>query len=243
MKILFSGDSITLGQQGVSYVKKVAAEIPDAKITNIACNGETLNMVSRRLLRHLRKHPDYDVIVLAGGLGDVAFRILKQRGLLFRFAYFAQECLGMRQEPDPASFQMAYRKLVEFVKTLSRARLVVLTLNCVSEIPDFPLNRLRQKFNENIRELAAEQNLILADAGQAVDDYLQNHPSESSYFLGNFWKLTYTDKLFALFGDGFDRLSRQRKLAVTFDGLHLNSIGAELFSGSVLKALRGNKLI
>lgn len=68
MKILFYGDSITLGQQGVSNVNQLKSVFPETKFTNIARNPETLNMMEKRLLRHLNSNSDY--IVLAGGPGD-----------------------------------------------------------------------------------------------------------------------------------------------------------------------------
>lgn len=242
MRILFSGDSITLGSQGVSYVKKVMAEIPGARHANIACNGETLNMMSERLLRHLKMQADYDVIVIAGGLGDAAFPLLKSMGMMFRFAYAAQEFIGMKPARDADDFQHSYQKLIDSVKAISSAKLVLVTLNCIGEKPGFPPYLLRNNFNKRIRQLAIENELVLADPGSLIDEYLSANEG-SAYFLGNFWKLTYSDKLFAMSKSGFDWLSRRRKLTVTFDGLHLNSAGAEIFAKALLESFKKNGIL
>jgi lysophospholipase L1-like esterase len=239
MKFLFSGDSITLGKQGVGYVRKVMNGLPGSSAENIAVNGETLNMISRRILHHLQKKSDYDFIVLAGGLGDACFPVWKEMGLMFRFAYAAQEFIGMKPAPDADSLFQNYSKLIDEIRRLSNARIIILTLNCCSEMTGFPYYKRRSDFNNKIRELAALKNRMLVDAGKAIDDRLAVGTS-SSFFLGNFWTLTYSDKLFAMIPGGFDWLSHRRKLQVTFDGIHLNSEGAEIFASAFLHEFHKN---
>lgn len=240
MRVLFSGDSITKGQQGVSYVKIINNYISDLQITNIAENGESLNMIQRRLINNLKRKSDYDCIVLAGGLADVAIDSFLSQGLLFRFAYWSQKKIGMKLFPSAADFKKGYQDMIDKCKEFSNANLIIVTLNCAGENLNNIHNSKRAKYNEVIRQLAFENDIYLADAAIYIDEELKKDKS-SDYFCGSFWKITYSDKLICLFKAGADWLAKKRGLKLTIDGIHINTNGANIFANTLIPILKDLK--
>lgn len=206
-------------------------------ITNIAVNGDSLNMMSKKVLAHLDKKNDYDLVVLAGGLADVAFSAFLDMGPMYKFAHRVQTLKGMQPYKSAAEFKSAYSEIITECRKRCGAPILLVTLNCAGEVMNNQYNVTRKGYNEAIRALANERDILLADAGIKIDEYLEKNGG-GTYFLGSFWKLTYTDPIFTTTDSGCDWLSRRRGLKVTIDGIHLNSIAARLFSEAILNAIK-----
>ncbi len=236
MKILFIGDSIIRGKQGVNFVKIIAKFFPHFKITNLGNDGETLNIISKRLLNHLREVNDYDFIVFEGGAGDVVIPSFLEKGKLFEFAYHHQKKKGMIPLTNSADFYSFLKKTIKEVKLLFKGKLILITNGCFNEKLTSELNSKRNEYNKIIKQLVSEEQLLLADAGLLIDEYLKTK-NQTDYIYEIFWCVAYTDKIVTSFKTGASRLSKKRNLLVTIDGVHLNDKGAELFSQSVIKVL------
>jgi lysophospholipase L1-like esterase len=75
----------------------------------------------------------------------------------------------------------------------------------------------------------------VADVWQAFMEQLAPLPHPSSYVAGE-WLFTLLDRN-RLKNTPPDEISDRRSLQFTFDGIHLNSRGADLWAATVLKAL------
>ena len=237
MKILFIGDSITKGYPGASFVDLLHKEFPNWTYKNLGVNGDTLPMISKRLLAHLKNNPDYDVIVLQGGYNDLLLPSFKERGGLFGFAYNHQ----LKKGQVPLSTHDLYPMLkttVREIKQMYRGKLILMTLGCLNEKTDTKLNEHRKDWNKTIRQITEEETIFLADAGKLVDAFLDGK-DPINYCLESFWAVTYRDSIISSFKKGIDLLSNRRKLFVTIDGVHLNNLGAVFFSDSIQIALKG----
>lgn len=114
-----------------------------------------------------------------------------------------------------------------------------MTLGCMNEANSFALNHTRKKINDVIRDIASRKNCLLADIGALTDGCLQQFRT-NNYFLEGFLRVNLFDKIQCLLGNP-DRLSQQRKLHLTIDGLHLNSCGAGIFRKEVESVLLNYK--
>jgi lysophospholipase L1-like esterase len=236
MKILFIGDSIIKGSQGVNFVKLVSKHFPTFQITNLGIDGESLNLISKRLLNHLKKVNDYDYIILEGGAGDIALPTFLEKGKLFEFAYRHQLKKGIIPLTNSADFHSFMNITIREVKGKFNGKLILLTLGCLNEKLDSKLNFKREEYNQVIKQLSKEQNILLADPGILVNDFLKAK-TQNDFYYGNFWSVAYTDRIFTLFNRGARYLSKKRNLWLTIDGVHLNEKGAELFAQSIINLL------
>ncbi|MBL7709535.1 MAG: hypothetical protein JNJ86_10710 [Chitinophagaceae bacterium] len=235
MRILFVGDSIIKGSLGVNWVKQLAEDHPEWTIINSGKNGDTLVKVAERLEQILIEDADYDVIVLLSGYNDILLPSLHERGFFFRLAGEHLAKKGYAPLPDPGSFEKKLLETIDKTRAKSKAALILMTLGCMNETNIFALNHKRKKINDVIRDIAGRKNCLLADTGALIDGCLQQFRT-SNYFLEGFFRVNLFDKILCLLGNP-DRLSEQRKLHLTIDGLHLNNRGAGIFRKEVESVL------
>lgn len=236
MRILIIGDSITRGTQGVGYVPRLARRHPEWQLENAGVNGEPLQSIGRRLLRHLAAEPTgYDAVVCEAGYNDLLLPTFAGGGFWFRQALRQIQRQGHAPLADAAAFEQAYDQLLTAARALSPVPIVLTTLGCLGENPATGLNRPRRAYNAAIRRVAARHGCPLADAETTFDEALPA-PAPSPEFRSSFVSLAFADKLWCALGRA-DHLSRQRGLHLTIDGGHLNSRGAELFAQVVEEPL------
>jgi lysophospholipase L1-like esterase len=84
--------------------------------------------------------------------------------------------------------------------------------------------------------VSAECHVPVADIWQAFVDELARLPERSGY-LPTEWLLAWLDQR-RLRSTTPDAISQRRKLHLTFDGIHLNSRGAELWALTILGAFQ-----
>ena len=233
---LFIGDSITRGGLGVNFVPLIVRHFGASKVVNLGKDGESLNLISQRLMRHLQKKNDYDYIICAGGLGDVGLSVFLERGPMFRFAHWVQRLKGIQPLEKVEAFEQFYDRSIKEAQALSKARFVMVTLNCLNEKRDYRYNHKRAAYNQAIKRVAAANGCLLADAAELVDQFLVDKP-QRDYHINNFWAVTYSDPIITLTDSGADWLSKIRKLHLTIDGVHLNSKGAGIFAEAIIKAI------
>ena len=215
MKILFVGDSITQGSLGESFVNKIKLE-PNVTITNLGCNGDTMLVVFQKLMLHLDKKSDYDIVVIQGGYNDLLLPYFKEKSKIFQMAADSQIKRGI----IPTSFENWENLLktnIQKVKELFSGKIILVNIGCLGENLTTALNQKRENFNKIIQKIVTEENLFLADIQQEFDGYLKDKKA-ADYCLDSFWAVTVFDYL---------RKSR-RNLFLTIDGVHLNNKGAEL---------------
>ncbi|POY37359.1 hypothetical protein C3K47_06245 [Solitalea longa] len=232
MNLLFIGDSITKGKLGESFVYIIGNHHPEFNITNLGNDGETCNVIFTRLLSHLKLNNNYDYIILQGGYNDLLLPTFKAKGKLFNFAYSQQLKKGYQPFAHFDESYILLKKTVQDIKTLFNGKLILLTVGCIGEDLSSPSNFHRNEFNQAIRKVASDENLLLADLGHEFELFLKDKP-QSAYCLDSFWAITLFDQLAINTG----KLSSKRNLFLTIDGIHLNKDGACLFANCILNEL------
>lgn len=237
LHVLCIGDSITKGMVGVNFIKKVQQNFPGSTFVNKGINGETLNKIAERALKHLRENNQYDALIFEAGAGDLAIPTMEHKGSLFQFAYRHQLKIGMKPKTTQEEFYQAYKSAVQEIKQIFSGKIILLTNICIGEDLKTDINKHRAVYNDIIRKIALDEQVLLADAGKSVDQYLANK-HQRDYCCPSFWKTTYTDRVWTLTNVGADYLSKQRKLHLTIDGIHLNSQGAAVFAQVIIPLLK-----
>lgn len=236
MKILFIGDSIIRGTTGVNWVKHLARKHPEWKIENEGVNGDTLVKIKDRLEKKLQLSASYDVIILGGGANDILIPSLQKRSYFFRKAYARLVKKGYQPLENTEDIETILHEIVSLIKQLTKAAIILTTIGCMSEDQEFYLSKKRDIINNTIRNVARDSAAKLADIAAHFDQYLNKRKTES-YFLKSFLHTSCLDAIHCTVLNNADALSRQRKLWLTIDGLHLNSRGGVIWLHEMEKQL------
>ncbi len=237
---LFAGDSLTEGVYGESYVDRVAESLHQgwAGLTGQAINAgqtaETVQSLNARLAPLLRAYqPQW--VILAVGANDVWMPWLSSHSAgWWLWRQYRRAWAKQRPTTDLDQFTATYRALVDKAQQAG-AQVLVCTASPLGERISSPPNRLLARLNGAIKQVAADRGVPVADVWQAFVEEYAVLPRPSRRVPGE-WLLTWIDRG-RLRSTLPDQLSRRRRLCLTFDGLHLNSRGADLWAATILRAL------
>lgn len=239
MRILFTGDSITEGEIGFSYMSLIQSALPDAEITNLGLGGDTLLGIRKRTLAHLKQDNGYDYIVVAAGHNDIILPSFEEKTFIHRTIAQRLRKRGSVPTDDPGDFQKVYQDFISDIKTISGAVIIITTLSCLNEDLTAETNQTRLKYNQAIKTVAERNQILLADVGQEFDKILKASECKN-YFLDNLLATFSFDKITCANDNGADHLSAKRGLILTIDGVHINSKGAKIYHDTILNQLRQN---
>jgi lysophospholipase L1-like esterase len=203
-------------------------------VANASRSADTGQALLGRIDESLREYRPHWVI-LAVGANDVWRPWLSRRSLgwwlWFQYRRLAQ---GQRPTTDLDQFAAIYGALLDKVQHAG-AEVLACTVSPLGEQLTSPLNRQLARVNGVIKQVAAERRVFLADVWQAFVDELAVQPNHARY-VGAGWLSGWLDR-WRLRSKSPDELSRRRGLHLTFDGIHLNSRGADLWANVILAAL------
>lgn len=216
MRIAFFGDSLTEGIPGVSYVDILRERFPDHDLSNFGRAGDsvvgTLDCVA---LLDVTSH--FDLAFVWTGVNDVLARITWASPITRRL-------LGQPWADSRDEFIAQYRALLE---TLSphAARIVAVAPLFIGEDLESEWNQeldVRAGMIEaacaefaNVEFLNLRRFLPDAGSGEFASPFVEKSG------LGTVWEAVTLGT-----PDDVDRLSAERGLCYTLDGIHLNSRGA-----------------
>jgi lysophospholipase L1-like esterase len=238
---LFAGDGLTEGAYGESYVERVAKALYqgraglEGEVVNSSRGLDTVQSLLDRIDEPLRRYqPRW--LILAVGINDIWLPWLSSRSLGWRLWFAYQRLMrGQATTADLDDFAAAYRAVMDKAQALSHARVLSCTVSPVGEQLASPVNQQLARINGSIKHVAADRQAPVADIWQAFVGELTALPRQSRYVPGE-WLLTLFDRR-RLRTASPDELSRRRRLLLTFDGIHLNTRGADLWADTVVNAL------
>jgi lysophospholipase L1-like esterase len=238
---LFAGDSLTEGAYGESYVELVARALYRGEaglhgdVVNAGRGCDTVKSLLNRIDEPLRQYqPEW--VVLAIGSNDVWLPWLSSRSLGW-WLWLLYRRLKRQQVPikDLDQFAALYRALIDRCQTAAGARVLACTVSPIGEQLSSPVNRRLARLNGVIKDVAVDCRVPVADVWQAFVEQLAPLPQPSGYVAGE-WLFALLDRN-RLRDTSPDEIGRRRGLQFTFDGIHLNSRGADLWASTILKAL------
>jgi lysophospholipase L1-like esterase len=233
---LFAGDSLTEGVYGESYVETIENALGQGLVLNDSIRYDTAATALARIGEPLRRYrPQW--VILAVGSNDVWLPWLSGLSLGWGLWHLYRRLRwGKTVTTDLDEFAAVYRALIETSQFVSGSRVLACTVSPLGERFSSPVNHQLARLNGIIREVAADCQVPVADVWQAFVDELAGLPVRSGY-LPTEWLFAWLDQR-RLRSSTPDTISLRRKLHLTFDGIHLNSRGAELWALTVLGALR-----
>jgi lysophospholipase L1-like esterase len=228
MRLVFVGDSLTEGRPGSSYVAVLRQKLPGHTLVNLGRGNDTVISLYRRLAKHRFDQP-FDLAFLWVGVNDVAhpapwtFRAIN----LF---------LSKPAAATMAEFRAYYRAILNLLCDHAQ-RVITVSPLLKGEDVTTPWNREVEAAGQVIADLtstcpqAAYLDLrpvfMRRLAGQPMADYLPRSVLRVAF-----------DALTLRHNTQIDRVAASRGLHVTLDGIHLNSVGANLVADLFLQAIR-----
>lgn len=227
------GDSITEGKPGASYVRRMERLLPDTQFVNFGKGGDTvLSLLSRLKTEALPEEDKHsELAVLWVGVNDVYADLIPGYSIWKK---------AMKQTPTRQEdlFTELYAEVLEVLSGHAR-QIITLPPLFVGEDPAAELNRRLTGISSIIENLSeavphAEffniRTLLPLSAGSAPR-FLPVNP----------WA-KMADAFVGENDDYFDKAAERRGLAWTYDGIHLNSHGAEkvaiAIAGKIKSTLR-----
>lgn len=211
MKIALIGDSLTEGRPGVSFFNMLKEKFPNITFVNLGKPGETVKSLYTRLLEK-KLEGDYDLSFLWIGVNDVYSKLL-----------------SVQAQPvakDHDEFKIYYEKVLELVMESSK-KVVTVTPALVGEKIDNASNKEIKELNNLIQSIARKHgNVRFLD----IQSVFFSHLSfvNSSDYIGIKVIKVMGDLLLYKKPSRIDKISKERGLHLTLDGIHLNSTGAQI---------------
>lgn len=237
---LFAGDGLTEGRYGEDYVERVAKSLYrhryglQGEVVNAGRTGDTALSLLERINRPLRRYQPHWV-VLAVGTNDVWIPWLTSHSPgWWLWAHYRRYRFGQTPTTDLDQFAATYRALIDRARQVG-AHVLACTVSPVGERLSSPVNQRTARLNGVIKHVAADSQVPVADVWQTFVEQLAALPSRSGYLPGE-WLFAWSDRRRMQRAQP-DEVAERRHLLLTFDGIHLNNRGADLWAETVLKAL------
>jgi lysophospholipase L1-like esterase len=226
------GDSITHGRIGVNYADIVQKELRgDVEIVNAGVNSELAWNVLQRIDEIIACNPDFVTILI--GTNDANGATCSEN------AEFYVKHMKLPEEPTPEWYRDSLSQIVERLKKETRAKIAVLSIPSIGEVPERPEYLKSKEFASLSKKVADESNVAYLPLFEQMDVSLSVSPSTQSYR----FERTYYGMVIAIIkhyslGRSWDSIADKRGLRFHIDFLHLNTRGAEIAASLISGFIR-----
>ncbi len=242
MRVVFLGDSLTEGVDGVSYLHLLRHQLdqdPDpglraVELVNAGVGGDTVvNLLRRAPADVAPLQPDWVVVFV--GANDCMTALLRRSLPTLRtlrgIRYFSHN-KAVRGAITPDRFRDGLRALVDMLATRTDAKVALCTPATMGESPRARRWRWLDQYAEMTRLVAAERGCALVDIRAAFKTAVAALPRRPALV-----PLTSLRARSVEPGD-YERMAALRGLHLTFDGLHMTRRGAALIADTMHTWLR-----
>jgi lysophospholipase L1-like esterase len=234
--VLCFGDSITKGRPGATYLKYVK---PRKNYKNFGLGGDTLIGMTKRLARAIDdpKYSGVKTIVIGIGTNDVLHPFLKNYTKSWNRVV---EGLGLRGSVPcsyEADFREHYENLLKMLKQAGKEAVIFGIPLLETDIAE--LNQKAVSYNEIIKELCGKFMLTYIDImGFQREVKSRQNNTGTCFFSKNVFE-PVTLAVLTTYLPFTDTVSKKRGLAVSVDGVHMNTVSARGLAGLVDNAVQG----
>jgi lysophospholipase L1-like esterase len=241
VRVVFLGDSLTEGLDGVAYLPllrertRTAPCLREVELLNAGTGGDTVVNLARRLARDVAPL-DPDWVVVFVGVNDATTLLLRRRlptPATLRSRRYFRDTKGLRGVVTPERFAEGLRIVVEGLRARTHAQVALCTPAALGESLNARAWRLLDRYAAAVRQVADERGCPLIDVHHAFTTELATLPSQPPWrrlvALRPRWQST----------GNVEALARLRGLHLTYDGIHLTRRGAELVADALSAWLAG----
>lgn len=230
MRVVFLGDSLTEARPGVSFVKKLEEQFPNAELVNYGKGGDTVKSLFKRV-KSLNFGESTGLVVLWVGVNDIYQRLNWRYRLL-------NMLLRRPIAKDPDEFEQTYQALLHYLTEHVRplCGVIAVSAHILGENEDNQWNRQLKELTCAIKRVASlDPQVRFVDAQKRFFKDLKDKrttdfvPQSLSLLMDDVRKLQ-TEEL-------IDERARERGLYVTLDGVHLNTLGAKIIAELLSEAI------
>jgi len=215
VKVALIGDSLTEGRPGVSFPNMLKEMFPNITFVNLGKPGESV----KSLYTRLKKEPlemDYELSFLWIGVNDVYSKLLKVQ---------AQPVVK-----DHDEFKDYYEKVLELIIESSK-KVIAVTPALVGENTNNATNNEIKELNGLIQSISSKyEKVSFLNLQSIFFDYLSK--VSSSDYINTKVMRVMMDVLLYKKVLKIDKVAKKRGLHLTLDGIHLNSVGAQIVAES-----------
>jgi len=228
------GDSITKGRPGVTYLKYVKNK---DQYINFGLGSDTLIGMTERIVHTLKK-PEYksaDTLIIGIGANDVLLPYLKSYSRSWTKVTAAILLRGSVPCRDEDHFRSGYEKLLRMLKEEGK-RIIVFGIPFF-ETTENDLDRKAKRYNEIISAVCSEFSVPFVDIAAYQREIKKKQNNTGLCF---FSKDSLRVLLLAILTTTLpfaDWVSKKRGLAVSVDGVHMNTVSARLLARLIEKEL------
>lgn len=241
MRIVFLGDSLTEGVDGVSYLRLLHErathdpQLRSVELVNAGVGGDTVLNLPRRVSRDVVPlQPDWVVVFI--GVNDCMTLLLRQRpptvGAIRSRRYFQRE-KGVRGSVTPARFRDGLRSLVDGLHSRTSARVALCTPAVFGERLASHAWRLLDEYVAITRMVASERGCALIDVHAAFARELAELPPLRPASRLARWRIRRRPT------STYEILAAARGQRFVYDDVHFSARGAALVADVMFEWLRG----
>lgn len=218
--MLCLGDSITVGNLGGDWVGPLSDQLsPEGpQVINAGMNGAVVLNVIEKLERALATEPDLAVLMV--GTNDVMAAERPERARLYVHRG------RLKQVP---TFAASLQQLQTLVAELARRvpRVALCTIPPLGDDPSHPVSTLVDRYNREVRQLAAAHGCELLDVHAEILSLL---PDRGRPYVGPLFKamcaMLWASASRFILGRSWDAISRRAGFGATVDGVHMSDVAA-----------------
>lgn len=232
MKIACFGDSLTFGSVGYSYIRYLDKEY---KVINKGINGDTTICAYHRLKRYIENpaHNDVDVYVIAIGTNDLLLPYLSSVSLFWSIQITPRVKMKKCITEDTL-FETEYQKYIKLI--LSHNKRAIIVGLPLLQLKGYPNERV-QKRNLIMKTIAADYGVPFIDTALLQQQAFQNMSISYSWKHKNMIRMMDGIIMLAL-PFSKDWFSEFRRLELTVDGVHFNSLAAKLIGEAINSSVK-----
>lgn len=217
------GDSLTEGMPGATYIKFLPKEY---KYKNCGVGGDTLLQMTKRLKKKIKK---IDKIIICIGINDILLPFFEDYSLSWNIAVKIKTKKKNIISRSLNEFESNYEDLISLIKNKKVIIIGVPLLESNLEV----LNDKIIKYNKIIEKLCNKYNILYID----ITDEERKYKKNLNYKIDDNWFNVLNDSVMTRKDENIDKLSKERNLFLTVDGIHFNNASACLLARLVTKKL------
>lgn len=228
--MVLAGDSITQGNVSYDWVADIEAEFGQYQFFNAGINADLSYTLLNRINDIIAVEPQYVNILI--GTNDV------NAVLVPKHHYYRLGKIPAGLMPNSNDYEVNLRTIIQALKTKTSAYISMMSLPIITEDLNSKANLLADEYSEIIKKVAQSENITYLALREKQKAFLleKNQKTKLIYEKTDTYLRLAALKYYILKKD-WDEITTQNGNLLTFDNLHLNSVGAGMIGNLVRKTL------